>query len=85
LKNKSQKNCLAEEVVVATTRPETLFGDTAVAINPSDPKYKKLHGKFVVNPLTDEKLPIILDESVDSNFQTGSKIFIFYFFTNQSF
>jgi valyl-tRNA synthetase len=56
---------------VATTRPETMFGDTAVAINPKDEKYLKFHGKYVVNPLTNEKLPIILDETVDQTFQTG--------------
>ena len=57
---------------MATTRPETMFGDTAVAINPKDEKYLKLHGKYVINPLTNEKIPIILDESVDPSFQTGN-------------
>jgi valyl-tRNA synthetase len=48
-----------------------MFGDTAIAINPKDERYSKFHGKFVINPLTGEKLPIILDESVDLSFQTG--------------
>ena len=56
---------------MATTRPETVFGDTAIAINPLDSRYTKYHGKYVINPLTNEKLPVILDENVDQKFHTG--------------
>jgi hypothetical protein len=47
------------EIVVATTRPETLLGDTAVAVHPEDPRYASFHGKFVVHPFNGRKLPII--------------------------
>jgi valyl-tRNA synthetase len=58
-------------VVVATTRPETMLGDTAVAINPKDPRYFGLHGKTVMLPLMDREIPIILDELADPQFGTG--------------
>ncbi|MDR1323974.1 MAG: valine--tRNA ligase [Candidatus Margulisbacteria bacterium] len=58
-------------LVVATTRPETLFGDTAVAVHPEDERYKDLIGKEVLLPLTDKKIPIIADEYVDREFGTG--------------
>ncbi|GBR76608.1 valyl-tRNA synthetase [Candidatus Termititenax persephonae] len=58
-------------LVVATTRPETLFGDTAVAVHPADERYQDLIGKEVVLPLTDKKIPIIADEYVDREFGTG--------------
>jgi len=58
-------------VVVATTRPETMLGDTAVAINPNDERYEHLHGKFVVLPLVGREIPIILDEMADPEFGTG--------------
>lgn len=58
-------------IVVATTRPETLFGDTAVAVNPKDKRYKKLVGKMLNLPLTNRQIPIIADEYVESNFGTG--------------
>eukprot|EP00948_MAST-09A_sp_MAST-9A-sp1_P003579 g3579.t1 len=63
-----------EELVVATTRLETMLGDTAVAIHPEDPRYKHLHGKFVVHPFfPDRKIPIILDPVlVDMEFGTGA-------------
>mmetsp|Transcript_42485 Transcript_42485/g.76200 ORF Transcript_42485/g.76200 Transcript_42485/m.76200 type:complete len:1097 (-) Transcript_42485:331-3621(-) len=62
-----------EVIVVATTRPETMLGDTAVAIHPKDPRYTHLHGKFVQHPFVDRKIPIILDEVlVDMNFGTGA-------------
>ncbi len=60
------------EVVVATTRPETMLGDVAVAVNPSDDRYKKYIGKTVKLPLTNREIPIIADEFVDSNFGTGA-------------
>ena len=56
---------------VATTRPETLFGDTAVAVNPNDERYKDLIGKNVLLPLTSRKIPIIADMHADPEFGTG--------------
>ena len=61
-----------EEIVVSTTRPETLFGDTAVAVNPSDERYKDLIGSFVKLPLTDREIPIIADEHADPEYGTGA-------------
>lgn len=60
------------EIIVATTRPETMFGDTAVAVNPNDSRYKHLVGKHVHLPLTDRHIPIIADEYVDQEFGTGA-------------
>ncbi len=59
-------------IVVATTRPETMFGDVAIAVNPNDYKYKDLVGKEVIIPLTNRTIPIIADEYVDSSFGTGA-------------
>ncbi|CAB9509855.1 Valine--tRNA ligase (Fragment) [Seminavis robusta] len=62
-----------EQLVVATTRLETMLGDTAVAIHPEDPRYKHLHGKFVVHPFNGRRIPIVLDaELVDMEFGTGA-------------
>ena len=61
-----------EFVVVATTRPETMLGDTAVAVNPSDPRYTHLVGKTLLLPLTDRKIPVVADEYVDKEFGTGA-------------
>ncbi|MCY3884496.1 MAG: valine--tRNA ligase [Gammaproteobacteria bacterium] len=58
-------------LVVATTRPETMLGDTAVAVNPNDERYKSVLGKSVDLPLTDRKIQIIADEHVDMEFGTG--------------
>ena len=58
-------------LVVATTRPETMLGDAAVAIHPNDDRYKHLLGEFVELPLTGRRIPIIADEYVDSEFGTG--------------
>ncbi len=58
-------------LTVATTRPETLFGDTAVAVNPNDERYKDLIGKTLKLPLTDREIPVIADEYVDLEFGTG--------------
>lgn len=58
-------------VVIATTRPETLFGDTAVAVNPDDERYKDIIGKTLLLPLTDREIPVIADEYVDKEFGTG--------------
>ena len=61
----------ARFLTVATTRPETMLGDTAVAINPFDKRYLDLHGKKVRLPLMDREIPIILDEMADPEFGTG--------------
>lgn len=59
-------------ITVATTRPETMLGDTAVAVNPNDERYKKLVGKNAVLPLVNRIIPIIADEAVDMKFGTGA-------------
>ncbi len=59
-------------IEIATTRPETLLGDTAVAVNPEDPRYKDLIGKTVKLPLTDREIPIVGDEHADMEFGTGA-------------
>ncbi len=59
-------------LTVATTRPETMLGDTAVAVSPSDERYKDLIGKTIALPLTDRKIPIVADEYVDAEFGTGA-------------
>ena len=61
-----------EFIVVATTRPETMLGDTAVAVNPGDPRYAHLIGKTVVLPLMDREIPVIADDYVDKEFGTGA-------------
>ena len=60
-----------EKVVVATTRPETLFGDSAVAINPEDERYTELHGKKAIVPIVNRTVPIIKDEYVSLELGTG--------------
>lgn len=62
----------SEHVIVATTRPETLLGDVAVAVHPEDERYKHLIGEHVKLPLTDRTIPIIADEYVDPLFGTGA-------------
>ena len=59
-------------IVVATTRPETMLGDTAVAVNPKDNRYKNLVGKKVKLPLTNREIPIIADSAVEMDFGTGA-------------
>jgi valyl-tRNA synthetase len=59
-------------ITVATTRPETFLGDTAVAVNPADGRYKKLIGKSVMLPIIDKEIPVIADEAVDMSFGTGA-------------
>uniref|UniRef100_A0A667ZEY4 Valine--tRNA ligase n=1 Tax=Myripristis murdjan TaxID=586833 RepID=A0A667ZEY4_9TELE len=61
-----------EEVIVATTRIETMLGDTAVAVHPEDPRYQHLKGKTVLHPFCDRKMPIVFDDFVDMNFGTGA-------------
>ncbi len=58
-------------VEIATTRPETLFGDTAVAVNPGDERYRDIIGKMLELPMTDRKIPVIADSYVDKAFGTG--------------
>ncbi len=59
-------------LTVATTRPETMLGDTAVAVNPSDERYKDLVGKTIALPLTNRAIPIVADEFVEAEFGTGA-------------
>ncbi|CAH0751678.1 unnamed protein product [Diatraea saccharalis] len=61
-----------EELVVATTRVETMLGDVAVAVNPNDDRYKHMIGKNLIHPIVKRKLPVIGDEYVDMNFGTGA-------------
>ncbi len=60
-----------DHIVVATTRPETMLGDVAVAVNPEDPRYKHLLGKKLLLPLVNREIPVIADEFVDPKFGTG--------------
>ena len=60
------------EIVVATTRPETMLGDTAVAVNPKDKRYKDMVGKKVILPLMGREIPVVADEVVDMKFGTGA-------------
>jgi valyl-tRNA synthetase len=66
------RGCAAKFLVVATTRPETMLGDTAVAVHPEDERYKDLIGKNVALPLMNRLIPIIADEMVDREFGTGA-------------
>jgi valyl-tRNA synthetase len=62
-----------EKIVVATTRPETMLGDTGIAVHPDDPRYKHLHGKFAKHPFIDRRIPIVTDSIiVDMAFGTGA-------------
>lgn len=61
-----------EFITIATTRPETMLGDTAVAINPNDKRYKAMVGKTLLLPLTDRKIPVVADEYVEPEFGTGA-------------
>lgn len=61
-----------EYIVIATTRPETMFGDTAVAVNPDDKRYKGFKNKNVILPLLNKKIPLIYDDYVDMEFGTGA-------------
>lgn len=65
---------LDEKIIVATTRPETMLGDTAIAVHPSDPRYTHLHGKFAKHPfIPSRKVPIVTDAIVvDMAFGTGA-------------
>jgi valyl-tRNA synthetase len=59
-------------IVIATVRPETIMGDTAICVHPKDERYKHLHGKFAFVPLIDRRIPIITDEYVSMDFGTGA-------------
>ena len=62
----------SQELVVSTTRIETMLGDEAVAIHPDDPRYKHLHGRHVIHPISGKRLPIVCDpELVEMDFGTG--------------
>ena len=61
-----------DEIIVATTRPETMLGDVAVAVHPEDERYKHLIGSHVLLPLVDKEIPIIADEYVDREYGTGA-------------
>jgi valyl-tRNA synthetase len=61
-----------EYISVATTRPETILGDTAVAVNPKDPRYQDLVGRIAILPVIGREIPIVADEAVDANFGTGA-------------
>src|SRR5687767_10905478 len=60
------------DVIVATTRPETMLGDTAVAVNPSDERYRHMVGTTLLLPLTNREIPVVADEFVDPQFGTGA-------------
>jgi valyl-tRNA synthetase len=66
------KDSSDEYITVATTRPETMLGDTAVAVNPKDDRYKKYAGKIAILPLVGRELPIVADKYVDPEFGTGA-------------
>ncbi|XP_054714307.1 valine--tRNA ligase-like [Uloborus diversus] len=61
-----------EEIVVATTRIETMLGDSAVAVHPNDSRYTHLHGKYVTHPFCSRRMPIVCDDFVDMEFGTGA-------------
>ena len=63
----------SERIVVATTRPETMFGDVAVAVHPRDTRYTHVHGKQLIHPFTGRKLQVVCDEKVDPEFGTGKQ------------
>ena len=70
--NKSSKPGVPNYISIATQRPETIMGDTAVCVNPTDERYSHLKGKFVIVPLVNRKVPIIFDDYVDKEFGTGA-------------
>jgi len=59
-------------ITIATVRPETILGDTAICVHPADERYKHLHGKYAIVPLINRQIPIIADEYVDKDFGTGA-------------
>ena len=69
---KSDLNPISDFIVIATVRPETIMGDTAICVHPADERYKHLHGKFAFVPLINRRIPIITDEYVMMEFGTGA-------------
>ncbi|OGD38778.1 valine--tRNA ligase [Candidatus Azambacteria bacterium RIFCSPLOWO2_01_FULL_37_9] len=63
---------LQDYIIVATTRPETMLGDTAVAVNPNDERYKDLVGKKLILPIVNREIPIISDDAIEKEFGTGA-------------
>lgn len=61
-----------ETISVATTRPETMLGDTAVAVHPDDKRYKNLVGKMIIHPITGREIPIVADDVIDAEFGSGA-------------
>ncbi len=72
LKTKNLKLKTKSYIIVATTRPETMLGDTAVAVNPKDKRYKDLIGEIVILPIMNREIPIIVDLAVEMEFGTGA-------------
>ena len=72
LKIKNEKQNIKNYITVATTRPETMLGDTAVAVNPKDERYKNLIGKKIILPLMNREIPVIADRLVETEFGTGA-------------
>ena len=68
----NQQSGKTDYISVATTRPETILGDTAVAVNPHDPRYKDIIGRVAILPVIGREIPIVGDEAVDSSFGTGA-------------
>ncbi|MBS1743910.1 MAG: valine--tRNA ligase [Bacteroidetes bacterium] len=68
----SIENGNGEQITIATVRPETIMGDSAIAVHPADERYKHLHGKFALVPLINRRIPIITDEYVTMEFGTGA-------------
>lgn len=68
-----------EEIVVATTRVETMLGDSAVAVHPQDPRYKHLHGKTIQHPFCDRQIPIVCDDFVEREFGSGIYFELIFF------
>ena len=72
LKAHNLQSITCNYIVVATTRPETMLGDVAVAVNPKDKRYKKFVGKKAILPIVNKEIPVIFDELVDPNFGSGA-------------
>jgi valyl-tRNA synthetase len=70
--NRESANGNTAFITIATVRPETIMGDTAIAVHPDDERYKHLHGKFAIVPLINKRIPIITDEYVTMDFGTGA-------------
>ncbi|GAA0552107.1 valine--tRNA ligase [Chitinophaga japonensis] len=68
----SENNATGDFITIATQRPETIMGDTAICVNPSDERYAHLRGRYAVVPLVNRKVPVIFDEYVDPSFGTGA-------------